>query len=178
MALLAPDGGCGADVLVFLACLPVYGADFLGGCRHGWGLRPAGASEPTASPLGRPPPPDDHRLPLPGPVGHGCDGGVDSLRISGRGGSGLRLCGGPGGGVHGTEPSRSLTERLEAALDYLRTYPEAQCIVTGGQGGGENIHGGAVHVYLADGPGNRAGAHLDRSPGPSPPGRICNFLWR
>ena len=44
-----------------------------------------------------------------------------------------------GAGVHGTEPSRSLTERLEAALDYLRTYPEAQCIVTGGQGGGENI---------------------------------------
>ena len=44
-----------------------------------------------------------------------------------------------GAGVNGTQPSPSLEERLEAALAYLQTYPEAQCVVSGGQGGGENI---------------------------------------
>lgn len=44
-----------------------------------------------------------------------------------------------GAGVNGTIPSRSLTERLAAAKDYLEAYPQAQCIVSGGQGGGEEI---------------------------------------
>lgn len=44
-----------------------------------------------------------------------------------------------GAGVNGTVPSRALTERLAAARDYLEAFPEAQCIVSGGQGGGEQI---------------------------------------
>ena len=41
--------------------------------------------------------------------------------------------------VNGTEPSPLLTQRLDAALDYLNTYPEANCIVTGGKGDAENL---------------------------------------
>ena len=44
-----------------------------------------------------------------------------------------------GAGVNGTEPSPSLTERLRAALSYLEEYPDTVCIVSGGQGGGEDI---------------------------------------
>lgn len=44
-----------------------------------------------------------------------------------------------GAGVNGTVPSRSLSERLQAAYDYLTAYPQARCVVSGGQGGGENI---------------------------------------
>ncbi len=44
-----------------------------------------------------------------------------------------------GAAVNGTTPSRALRERLEAAYQYLVTYPKAQCIVSGGMGRGENI---------------------------------------
>jgi uncharacterized SAM-binding protein YcdF (DUF218 family) len=44
-----------------------------------------------------------------------------------------------GAGVNGTEPSLSLLNRLEAALDYLDTYPTSMAIVTGGQGSSESI---------------------------------------
>jgi len=44
-----------------------------------------------------------------------------------------------GAGVNGTVPSLSLTERLEAALDYLERYPAAVAVVSGGQGPGEDI---------------------------------------
>lgn len=44
-----------------------------------------------------------------------------------------------GAGVDGTRPSRSLLERLEAARDYLAVHPDAVCVVSGGQGGGEDI---------------------------------------
>lgn len=44
-----------------------------------------------------------------------------------------------GAGVNGTVPSRALTYRLEAALDYLNENPDAVCIVTGGQGEREDI---------------------------------------
>ncbi|MGE4483519.1 MAG: YdcF family protein [Oscillospiraceae bacterium] len=44
-----------------------------------------------------------------------------------------------GAGVNGTEPSLALTDRLNAALDYLNEYPNADCIVTGCQGKGEDI---------------------------------------
>lgn len=44
-----------------------------------------------------------------------------------------------GAGVNGTVPSRALSERLRVAYDYLEQYPEAQCIVSGGQGRGETI---------------------------------------
>ena len=44
-----------------------------------------------------------------------------------------------GAGVHGTRPSLSLRERIDAAYVYLLTYPDAVAIVSGGQGGGEDI---------------------------------------
>lgn len=56
-----------------------------------------------------------------------------------------------GAGVNGTQPSPSLEERLEAALAYLQTYPEAQCVVSGGQGGGENITEAlCMYTWLTD----------------------------
>lgn len=44
-----------------------------------------------------------------------------------------------GCGVNGTVPSLSLRERLNAAYDYLVTHPDAICVVSGGQGPGEDI---------------------------------------
>lgn len=44
-----------------------------------------------------------------------------------------------GAGVRGSEPSRALSERLHAALAYLEDHPDAICVVTGGQGGGEDV---------------------------------------
>ena len=44
-----------------------------------------------------------------------------------------------GAGVNGTVPSLSLKERLNAAYDYLIAHPDAVCVVSGGQGRGEDI---------------------------------------
>lgn len=44
-----------------------------------------------------------------------------------------------GAGVNGTEPSLSLRNRIDAAYDYLTAYPTAICVVSGGQGTGEQI---------------------------------------
>lgn len=44
-----------------------------------------------------------------------------------------------GAGVNGTEPSRSLWARLKAALEYYGENPDVTFIVSGGQGGGEDI---------------------------------------
>lgn len=44
-----------------------------------------------------------------------------------------------GAGVNGTTPSRALGQRLEVAYQYLRDYPQAQCVVSGGMGAGEEI---------------------------------------
>ena len=41
--------------------------------------------------------------------------------------------------VRGTVPSRMLRQRIDAAADYLRTYPDAIAIVSGGMGPGEDI---------------------------------------
>lgn len=41
--------------------------------------------------------------------------------------------------VYGERASLSLVERLEAAYDYLIENPEADCVVSGGQGPGEDI---------------------------------------
>lgn len=41
--------------------------------------------------------------------------------------------------VYGERASLSLVERLEAAYDYLVENPKAACVVSGGQGSGENI---------------------------------------
>lgn len=44
-----------------------------------------------------------------------------------------------GAGVHGTTPSLSLQNRLDAAYDYLTAHEDVICIVSGGQGEGEDI---------------------------------------
>lgn len=44
-----------------------------------------------------------------------------------------------GAGVNGTTPSQSLRERMDAAISYLNQYPDATCIVSGGQGSGEDL---------------------------------------
>ena len=44
-----------------------------------------------------------------------------------------------GAGVNGTTPSLSLRERIDAAYTYLDTHPDAICVVSGGQGNGEDI---------------------------------------
>lgn len=44
-----------------------------------------------------------------------------------------------GAAVHGDAPSLSLVERLNAAKDYLTKHPNTIAIVSGGQGGGENV---------------------------------------
>ena len=41
--------------------------------------------------------------------------------------------------VNGTEPSPMLKQRLDAAVEYLNTYPIAKCIVTGGKGDEHNL---------------------------------------
>lgn len=44
-----------------------------------------------------------------------------------------------GAGVHGTVPSQILQNRINAAVNYLREHPDVICIVSGGQGTGEDI---------------------------------------
>lgn len=44
-----------------------------------------------------------------------------------------------GAGLHGSTPSRSLRERLNAAYAYLTEHPDVICIVSGGQGPGEDM---------------------------------------
>lgn len=44
-----------------------------------------------------------------------------------------------GAGVNGTVPSLILSERIQAAYDYLTAHPDVICIVSGGQGPGEDI---------------------------------------
>ncbi len=53
--------------------------------------------------------------------------------------------------VYGEVPSLSLRERLDAALVYLEEHPEAYCVVSGGQGDGENIsEAECMYRYLTD----------------------------
>lgn len=44
-----------------------------------------------------------------------------------------------GAAVKGETPSLALTERLDAALDYLNAHPDCSAVVSGGQGSGEDI---------------------------------------
>lgn len=53
--------------------------------------------------------------------------------------------------VKGERPSRILEERLEAAYDYLEENPEAVCVLSGGQGPGEDIsEAECMYRYLTD----------------------------
>lgn len=44
-----------------------------------------------------------------------------------------------GAAVHGSTPSLSMTERTDAALAWLEAHPDGIAVVSGGQGGGENM---------------------------------------
>lgn len=44
-----------------------------------------------------------------------------------------------GAQVKGTQPSLSMSERLDAAYPYLMSHPDVICVVSGGQGMGEEI---------------------------------------
>lgn len=51
--------------------------------------------------------------------------------------------------VNGHTPSRMLSQRLNAAADYLKAHPQVKCIVSGGQGKDEIIpEAQAMHRYL------------------------------
>ena len=53
--------------------------------------------------------------------------------------------------VYGEQPSLMLKERLDAAYEYLVTNPGAVCILSGGQGQGENIsEAECMYRYLLD----------------------------
>lgn len=53
--------------------------------------------------------------------------------------------------VYGERPSRSMVERLQAAYEYLVKNPEAKCVVSGGQGNGEDIsEAEAMYRWLVD----------------------------
>lgn len=49
-----------------------------------------------------------------------------------------------GAGVDGTEPSQSMLDRLEAALDWLDAHPDARVIVSGSQGPNEVVSEASV----------------------------------
>ncbi|MBP3489726.1 MAG: YdcF family protein [Roseburia sp.] len=53
--------------------------------------------------------------------------------------------------VKGERPSRILEERLKAAYDYLEENPEAVCVLSGGQGPGEDIsEAECMYRYLTE----------------------------
>ena len=52
-----------------------------------------------------------------------------------------------GAGINGSTPSLSLRDRLDAAYTYLTAHPDAICIVSGGQGPGEDLTE-ALCMYL------------------------------
>lgn len=56
-----------------------------------------------------------------------------------------------GAGVNGTVPSLSLRDRLVATCTYLQQHPDTLCIVSGGQGPGEEITEAAcMYQYLVE----------------------------
>ena len=56
-----------------------------------------------------------------------------------------------GAGVNGTQPSLILWERLQATLAYLQSHKNAICVVSGGQGSGEDITEAAcMQTYLTE----------------------------
>ncbi len=53
--------------------------------------------------------------------------------------------------VKGTEPSLMLKRRLNAAYEYLEANPDVKCVVTGGQGDGEDVsEADAMKTYLVE----------------------------
>ena len=56
-----------------------------------------------------------------------------------------------GAAVHGDRVTWVLSNRLDAAADYLETHPDTICVVTGGQGDGESVsEASAMKKYLVE----------------------------
>lgn len=56
-----------------------------------------------------------------------------------------------GSRVYGEKPSIALKERLDVAYEYLKQNPETYCVVSGGQGRGEDItEAECMYRYLKD----------------------------
>lgn len=56
-----------------------------------------------------------------------------------------------GAGLRGDRPSRTLRERLDAAVVYLNAHPEVSCVVSGGQGEDESCtEAAAMKAYLLE----------------------------
>lgn len=56
-----------------------------------------------------------------------------------------------GAGLHGDQPSLTLSSRLKVALDYLNEHPTAVAVLTGGQGTGETVtEASAMAKWLTD----------------------------
>lgn len=54
-----------------------------------------------------------------------------------------------GAAVHGDRVTWVLSNRLDAAIDYLNAHPEAIAVVSGGQGAGESVtEGSAMKKYM------------------------------
>ena len=77
-------------------------------------------------------------------------GGIAIIRsMDGRGEPGGEVLIVLGTTVNGTEPSPMLKQRLDAAVQYLNTYPDAKCIVTGGKGSEVNLsEAQCMYTYL------------------------------
>ena len=55
-----------------------------------------------------------------------------------------------GAQVRGTQPSRAMRDRTDAAAAYLSAHPDVICIVSGGQGPGEKITEAAWQLTRRD----------------------------
>lgn len=56
-----------------------------------------------------------------------------------------------GAGVHGTRPSATLQDRLQAAYEYMKEHEDVIAIVSGGKGNGEDIsEAEAMRIWLEE----------------------------
>ncbi len=56
-----------------------------------------------------------------------------------------------GAAVHGDKVTWVLENRLNTAMEYLKTHPDTVCVVSGGQGGGETVtEASAMKKYMVE----------------------------
>lgn len=78
--------------------------------------------------------------------------------------------------VKGERPSRVLSERLCAAYEYLNRNPKAMCVLSGGQGDGEEISEAECMYRYLTGRGSTGRDCFWRT-GPRRRRKICNIPW-
>ena len=67
-----------------------------------------------------------------------------------------------GAAVHGDKVTWVLENRLNTAMDYLQSHPDAICVVSGGQGPGESVtEASAMKKYLVEHGMDAARIHLE-----------------